>query len=129
MASASLVSISSANMFAISTTTSSIAHSSYLTGSTLGGGTSGLARFGNAPATCPAVDDSPTNAPGPSEFRRLLGERGCEALSMGGSDSRGAAVVVEVACESMAAVACEVGAVTFGGDSACVGAAWVGACG
>lgn len=130
MARASLVSISSASMFAMSTTTSSTAHSSYLTGSTLGGGTSGLARFGNAPTTCPALEDSPPNAPGPSEFRRLFGERGCGALSIGGSDSLGAVVVVAVACDSIAVVASEVGTLRFERDSAsCVGAGWVCACG
>lgn len=126
IARASLVSISSANMFAMSTTTSSIAHSSYLTGSTLGGGTSGLARFGKAPTTCPAVEASPPDAPGPSEFRRLLGERGWGALSIGGSVSRGAVVLVAVACESIAVVASEVGTVRFEFDSASrVGAGWL----
>lgn len=122
MAKASLVSISSANMFAMSTTTSSIAHNSYLTGSTLGGATSGLTRFGSAPAVCAAVEDSPPDAPGPSEFRRLLGDRGCGALSIGGSDSGGTVVVVAaVASGSTAVVASKVGIVTFGSGSDCAG--------
>lgn len=85
MARASLVSINSDSMFAISTTMSSIAHSSYRTGRTFGGAVSGLARLGSP---CAELDASSMIDPGPCEFRRLLGERGCGALSMGGSSTR-----------------------------------------
>lgn len=72
-------------MFAISTTMSSMAHSSYRTGRTFGGAFSGLARFGSP---CAELDASSIMDPGPCEFRRLLGERGCGALSIGGSSTR-----------------------------------------
>lgn len=99
MARASLVSINSDSIFAISTTISSIAHSSYRTGRTLGGAVSGFARFGSP---CAELDASSMMDPGPCEFRRLLGERGCGALSMGGSSTR---VGVEGAAATEAAVA------------------------
>lgn len=85
MARASLVSISSDSIFAISTTMSSMAHSSYRTGRTFGGAVSGLGRLGSP---CAELEASSIIDPGPCEFRRLLGERGCGALSMGGSSTR-----------------------------------------
>ena len=110
MARASLVSMSSDSMFAMRTTMSSIAHSSYRTGSTLGGAVSGLTRLGKAPECCPAVDDSPIDAPGPWELRRLTGDRGCGAFSIGGSSSRRVSAVTSD-CESTTVVACSVGTV------------------
>lgn len=100
MARASLVSISSDSMFAMSTTISSMAHSSYRTGRTFGGAVSGFGRFGSP---CAELAASSMTDPGPCEFRRLLGERGCGALSMGGFS---AGVGVEgAATEAVALVA------------------------
>lgn len=64
--------------------------------------------------------------PGPCEFRRLLGERGCGALSMGGSSTRvgvegaateavalrsGSSWVFDVACEGCEGCEASVGGV------------------
>lgn len=110
IARASFVSMSSESMFAMRTTMSSIAHSSYRTGRTLGGAVSGLTRLGKAPECCPAVDDSPIDAPGPWELRRLTGDNGCGAFSIGGSSSSRVSPVASD-CESTMVVACSVGTV------------------
>lgn len=93
MARPSLVSISSDSMFAMSTTMSSTAQNSYRTGRTLGGAISGFTRFGSPSAE---LEASSMTDPGPCEFRRLVGERGWGALSMGGCSAR-------VGVETMAA--------------------------
>lgn len=108
IASASFVSMSSDSMFAMRTTMSSIAHSSYRTGNTLGGAASGLTRLGKE--RCPPADDSPIDAPGPWELRRLTGDRGCGAFNIGGSSSSRVSAVASDR-ESATVVACSVGTV------------------
>lgn len=110
MARASLVSMSSDSMFAMRTTMSSMAQSSYRTGSTFGGAVSGLTRLGKALECCPAADDSPIDAPGPCELRRLTGDKGCGAFSIGGSSSRRVSAVASDR-ESAMVVAWSVGTV------------------